>query len=336
MATARKLPSGKWRVLVYAGMQDKKRVYKSFTADTKKDAELLAAEWAARKQPQRVEDMTLGEAYDRYIASKTNVLSPRTILEYTRQRERDFSEIMGKSLKDITPELVQDQLNKYAAEHSPKSCRNAHGLLSAVLRAYAPDIRLTTTLPQPVPAQIHVPTDKEISALIAAAQGTPIDSAILLAAFGSLRRSEVCALTESDIDRGACTVTVGKAMVQSKSGEWTIKVPKSVAGYRTVNLPPEIMSRVNAIGMNPNQLYKRFKRTLAQAGLPDMRFHDLRHYQASILHALGVPDAYIMQRGGWKTDSTLKRVYRHAMGDKQSEFDAVATAHFSGLITSKK
>ena len=72
------------------------------------------------------------------------------------------------------------------------------------------------------------------------------------------------------------------------------------------------------------------------AGLPDMRFHDLRHYQASILHALGVPDAYIMQRGGWKTDSTLKRVYRHAMRDKQSEFDQIATDYFSTLINPKK
>lgn len=336
MATARKLPSGKWRVLVYAGMQDKKRVYKSFTADTKKDAELLAAEWAARKQPQRVEDMTLGEAYDRYIASKTNVLSPRTILDYKQHRQRDLPDLMSKNLSDISPELVQDCINEYAAYHSPKSCRNVHGLLSAVLRAYAPDIRLTTTLPQPIPPTIHVPTDAEIAALVVAVKDTPIDSAILLAAFGSLRRSEVCALTESDIDRGACTVTVGKAMVQSQKGEWVIKVPKSVAGYRTVSLPAEIMPRIKPLGMNPNQIYKRFKKALALAGLPDMRFHDLRHYQASILHALGVPDAYIMQRGGWKTDSTLKRVYRHAMGDKQSEFDQIAEAHFAGLISPKK
>ena len=323
-------------MLVYAGMKDKKRVYKSFTAETKKDAELMAAEWAARKQPQRVEDITLGEAYDRYIASKTNVLSPSTILDYKHHRQRDFPDLMLKNLSDITPELVQDRINEYAACHSPKSCRNVHELLSAVLRAYAPDIRLTTTLPQPIPHTIHVPTDAEISALVAAVEDTPIDSAILLAAFGSLRRSEVCAITEQDIDRDACTVTVGKAMVQSPNGEWVIKVPKSVAGYRTVSLPAEIMPRIKPLTINPTQIYKRFKKALVLAGLPDMRFHDLRHYQASILHALGVPDAYIMQRGGWKTDSTLKRVYRHAMVDKQAQFDQIATDHFSSLVSSKK
>ena len=40
------------------------------------------------------------------------------------------------------------------------------------------------------------------------------------------------------------------------------------------------------------------------------RFHDFRHYSASIMHAIGIPDQYIMARGGWKTDTVLKAVYR--------------------------
>ena len=42
MASAKKLPSGSWRVNLYIGKTpDGKRQYKSFTADTKKEAEFL-------------------------------------------------------------------------------------------------------------------------------------------------------------------------------------------------------------------------------------------------------------------------------------------------------
>lgn len=56
---------------------------------------------------------------------------------------------------------------------------------------------------------------------------------------------------------------------------------------------------------------------MKRSGVPPFRFHDLRHYCASIQHALGIPDAYIMQRGGWQSDAILKDVYRHTMDDKQ-------------------
>ena len=46
MAKAKKLPSGQWRVLAYAGKDPgSKRRYKSFTAGTKRKAELAAMEW---------------------------------------------------------------------------------------------------------------------------------------------------------------------------------------------------------------------------------------------------------------------------------------------------
>ncbi len=37
------------------------------------------------------------------------------------------------------------------------------------------------------------------------------------------------------------------------------------------------------------RLYSRFKQLLQEAGLPDMRFHDLRHSAATILLSMGVP-----------------------------------------------
>jgi integrase len=332
MAKARKLPSCNWRVRVFDGVdQAGKKRYKSFTAPTKKQAEYLAAEYAANKKRAASvqDDRTLAEAYARYIEIKQNTLSPTTVVEYTRSASRDFPELMPLKLSRITQEAVQSAVNIMSASHSPKSVRNAHGLLSAVLNMFAPDIRLNTRLPQSTKPDIYVPIEPEIEKLIRNIKGTELLKAVLLAAFGSLRRSEVCALTESDLDRQGGIVHVNKAMVWAITKEWVLKQPKSKAGYRDVTMPPFVMERLvpmdgqhRIVNLVPTTVTNRFAKALKSVNLPHFRFHDLRHYQASILHAMGVPDKYIMERGGWKTDSTLKNIYQHTMSDKRKEIEA--------------
>ena len=51
---------------------------------------------------------------------------------------------------------------------------------------------------------------------------------------------------------------------------------------------------------------------------------------------MGIPDAYIMQRGGWGSDAVLKNVYRHALEDKEAEMNNKANEHFSKLFCDKK
>ena len=327
MANAKKLPSGSWRVLVYTGKDSSgKRQYQSFTAPTKRQAEYMAAEYQANKKRPVSDDRTLAECYARYIEIKRNTLSPTTVLEYERAAARDFPELMPVKVSKITQEDVQSAVNIAAASHSPKSIRNAHGLLSAVLRMFAPDIRLNTRLPQPKKADIYVPSDSDIERLIAEIRGTELEKAVLLAAFGSLRRSEVCALTAADISGNV--ISVSKAMVWSDAGMWEIKQPKSKAGYREITLPRFVIERLTpaegaerVVNLVPTSITNFFAKALRRAGMPHFRFHDLRHYQASILHAMGVPDKYIMERGGWKTDSTLKNIYQHTMSDKRREIE---------------
>ena len=70
----------------------------------------------------------------------------------------------------------------------------------------------------------------------------------------------------------------------------------------------------NVVGCTPDRLYVRFKTARIKAGLPDFRYHDLRHYAASQMHADGVPDRYIEAMGGWKPGSTVLRlVYENVM-----------------------
>lgn len=87
--------------------------------------------------------------------------------------------------------------------------------------------------------------------------------------------------------------------------------------------------------LSPDKVSHRFSSIFKRAGLPHFRFHDLRHYSASIQHAIGIPDAYIMQRGGWASDNVLKTVYRHALQGESEKQTAKITKHFEKLYDTK-
>ena len=85
--------------------------------------------------------------------------------------------------------------------------------------------------------------------LLSLVEGTDLEIPVLLASSGSLRRSEVSALTQQDVtDTG---VIVNKALVQNADKEWVIKQPKTAAGYRFVPLPKPIIEKLRAVGAGP-------------------------------------------------------------------------------------
>lgn len=336
MAVARKLPSGSWRCLVYSHTDENgKRRYKSFTCKDpspqgKRICEKAAAEWAAQ-QDRAEEAYTLGQAYDDYIALRTAVLAPRTLDQYRSIRAHHLQALMDVRLNDITQKMIQFEINEESRVCSPKTVRNIHGLLSAVLLQYRPDLRLNTALPKKVRPKLYVPTDADITRLIAASAGTELELPILLAVFGPMRRGEICALDSADILGN--TVHVYKTMTKTKGG-WKLKAPKSYAGDRFIVYPDAVAQKWQGIegpitSLHPNGITKRFPKLLKKAGLPHFRFHDLRHYSASALHAIGIADQYIMQRGGWASDDTLKEVYRHTIEEKQKAQTQLITDHMT-------
>lgn len=336
MPTAKMLPSGSWNAIKYSGKSpDGKRQYKSFTADTKEEAEYLAAEYGInRSQSNNAANFTIGAAYDKYIESKSNVLSPATVREYKRSRKKDLQELMPVKLKDLTQEKVQIAINQAALTHSPKSIRNMHGLLSAVLSVYRPSFSLHTSLPQKVNSEIFIPTDAQIKALLAATGGKPLHNAILLGSVGALRRSEVCALLDTDVKENGVQVT--KAMVYDGK-EWRIKTTKTTASKRFVELPTEIIKELRKTEgriyrYTPGTLTDQFLTLTKQLFGESFRFHDLRHYAASVLHAMGIPDMYIMARGGWASRITLNKVYTHIISEEQKKFNEQINSHFTDAL----
>lgn len=337
MATAKKLPSGQWRVLAYDYTdENKKRHYKSFTASTKKEAEFMAVQYALNKKEAKRGKLTLSEAMQNYIDSRSSVLSAGTIREYKRSRRCDLQELMDIDIYELTQEQIQREINREATTHSPKSVRNMHGLLSAVLKFYRPEFALNTTLPQKIPPKLYIPTDDDVRKVLELAQkDEDMEIAILLSAFGPMRRSEICGLESGDINGNI--VHVQRAVVRDEHGEWVTKTTKSVAGNRYIPFPDFVINKIKKrkgriVNLLPHQITNNFVDIIEASDLPHFRFHDLRHYCASIQHAMGIPDAYIMQRGGWGSDSVLKQVYRHALSDQEMKMNQIANDHFNKIM----
>ena len=335
MATPRKLPSGMYRCQVYDYTDENgKRHYRSFTDPNKKICQLMAADFIANKKRRSQGNLTVSEAVEEYIKVKEAVLSPATIRGYKVIQRNHFKSIEHLMIKNLTNQQIQQWVSRLSVKLAPKTVANAHGLLNAVLDMYAPEIHLNTKLPRKQHSSLYVPSDSDIQLLLESVRDTELEKAILLAAFGPLRRGEICALTEKDISGNIVSVT--KSMVKDINGKWHIKDPKTPSSYRTIELPDPVIKRLiptngRIVDATPDIITKRFEYALKKTGLHPFRFHDLRHYFVSISHAMNIPDQYIQDRGGWATDTIMKTHYRGSISDEAKKMNDKMNNHFVNI-----
>lgn len=333
MASARKLPSGNWRVRVFDGKdRNGKEHFRSFTAPTKKQAEFLAAEYAAKKK-YTANNMTVGQAIERYINSKDNILSPTTIQGYWKVRHQYLQSLMDIPIDKLTREQVQIAVNQQSLTHSAKTVINAHGLLAAALSMYNPDFVLKTTLPRKVKRlKRDLPTSEEVMRIV---HGTPAELPVLLALCCCLRMSEVRGIRKSAVHGNMLSierviVTVDRQHVEKE-------LPKTDASRRLEELPDflrdMIMSQPTeyATTLTGKAIYSRFTRLMAKEGYK-VTFHDLRHISASDMHSQGIPDKVAAERGGWSGTQTMQNVYQHSFSDDRKKADKIMNGRYSEMF----
>lgn len=332
MPKARKLPSGKWNCQVRKKINGQ-TVSKSFTAPTRKEAEFLAAEWSMSNDC-TTDNLTLKEAFNRYIEIKENVLSPSTIKGYRTILRNHLKMLLNYRIDDLTQEQIQQALNIEAVASSPKTLRNINGLLSAVLKTYRPSFSFNVQLPQKKKIKMHIPTDDEVKQTLATCRGTHLEVAILLAAFGPMRRSEIAAVTSDDVIGN--NIIVNKAYIRNSNYEWIIKDPKTYSSNRVITYPDFVIERIKNIKgrlvpYTSEYITILFNRHLKRNNIKHYRFHDLRHYCVSICKAMNIPDEYIMARGGWATNYTMNNVYAHTLPDVEDAVTTKILNHFSSV-----
>ena len=329
---ARKLPSGNWRARAYYTENGEQKC-KSFTAETKKEAEYLASMFLVKEKDRKKCGITVGQAIDEYINNKENILSPTTINSYRGIRKNSLDELCSIPIAELEQGIVQKHFNKLAMKKSPKTLSCAHGLLVSVLNVYAPEIRLNTTLPK---KQKKIKNFPEVTKIISVIKGTEIELPCLLAIWQGLRMSEVRGIKKSDIKDGV--LTINRVIVTVK-GEHIIKEEtKTIESRRQLRLPEYILNLIDKVEgeyiteLSGQAIYKRFSRILKNNSIEHIRFHDLRHLNASVMLSLGVPDKYAMERGGWSSPNIMKSVYQHTFTKEREQVDNKINDYFNEII----
>ena len=338
MATAKKLPSGAYRVRVYSHTDGQgKKHYESFTADTKKGAELAALEWKNKKDRHERTNMTVHEAIEGYINAKTGVLSPSTIRAYRVQLRNNYQSIENIPIQKLNNEKLQVFVSELSGKVTPKSVSNIYGLLSSTLRFYMPDAYFHVTLPKRAKMRKSAPSDGDIQTLFRLAS-PEMKKCIALGAFGALRRGEIYALTYGDIEGNIIHVT--KDMIQDSDNNWILKdIPKTSESWRDAPVPNKV---VELLGTgkpdqriinysSPNCITVIFTELRDKLNL-NICFHDLRHYYASI-GAILIPDIYLSDFGGWRRGSSvMKEVYQNNIVPMSELYAEKMKKHFEGLL----
>jgi integrase len=254
-------------------------------------------------------------------------------------------------LSKLTAEHVQRFLN--GLDRSPRTVQACRDVLRTaldravkrglVVRNVASDVQP----PKVERAEVRPLTREQARAIIDAFTGTPYEMPVLLGLTLGLRRGEVLGLRWSDLDLDRASLTVQR-QVQVQDGEARFVPPKSKEARRTLPLPPFLVDRLRAhrtrqledrlaagalwqdhdlvcasargTPMDPMNLTHRFQERLRKAGLPHMRFHDLRHGAATVLLNNGFSLKEVQEILGHSTFRMTADIYGHVSEDARREW----------------
>lgn len=343
MPKAKKLPSGNWRARACYTDPNGKRCSKSFTASTRKEAEYMVAEFLMhRKHMSDKGKWTLGHAIDEYINIKRPTLAASSAYRYETIRRRSFQDIMDIPLEKLNDDILQAAINKEMLRKplnrkgtvAPKTIENEFSLISSTIRRFYPDYEFDVDLPKKARRIRSLPLPETIYETV---KGTDIELAVLLAMWLSFTMSEIRGLTKSNsIDGDYITI---REVVVEVGGVDTIKErAKEDERNRRHRIPPYIKELIDQVEgdvlvtKRPKSINYCFKKCLKQAGIQDMTFHDLRHVSASLMAKLRIPDKYALERGGWKTDIIMKRVYTEIFTDERVNVDDIMDNYFEQFL----
>jgi integrase len=262
-----------------------------------------------------------------------------------------------RRISEIQLSDVQKVVTDLNTKVSAKTLKNCLTLLrvmlvgkkgsSAVKRGYIRhDPTRGVELPSRHAKPIVPPSKEQVWQLIdtAAELGKLGHALVYMDAFTGLRRNEILALEFSDIDWFTREVSVNKAISKrpAQDGvhkwEWVIGPPKSPKSVRRVALPETVQQLLStwrqARGQKAKYIFSNteqgfldpdyfneyvFAPIAKAAGLPGVRFHDLRHFFASMLIAQGESPKYICDQMGHSSVQVTFDIYGHLFPQAREE-----------------
>jgi len=257
-------------------------------------------------------------------------------------------------LQKLTPDMLQALYRRTLDEgKKPSTVQIIHKVLRRALEdavkwgLVARNVAGLVTPPRVERHEVQALTVEQAKKLLACAKGSFLSALFVLALTTGMRRGELLALRWSDVDFEQATVFVHRTVTRAAEYGLVENEPKTKASRRRIMLSAIavealkthreeqghvkttagerwqekelIFCDTNGNFLGPDKLAGEFTRLLQQAGLPHMRFHDLRHSAATISLVAGVHPKVVQERLGHSTIAMTLDTYSHLLPSMQQD-----------------
>ena len=261
-------------------------------------------------------DIPLGEWLDRWKENyAAYAVRPNTLSSYESMIENYIKPRLGMMrISDITTEDIQQMYNGLKEngrinEHdtmgfqlADSSIRRIHMMLHEAMDAAVREHLVVdnptngTRIPKPNYPPKQILTEEQVERFMTELENDAVWHDLFYTELTTgLRRGEICGLQWQDLDFSTGKLRIRRAVIAMKHQPCCVGETKTDAGRRTITLPPHTLEMLKnrkktsysqwifpnpvrpEAPMAPSTPYHQMKRLLKQAGLPSIRFHDLRH-----------------------------------------------------------
>jgi len=282
-------------------------------------------------------------------------LRPKTTQQYEAVVRMHILPLLGEiKLKDVRPDQVQALYNVKLEEGKSKSTvRIIHAVLH---KAFAQAMRWglisrnpadAVARPKPGSKSMKVLNEAQIITFLSMVAETRYEALYYLAVTTGLRQGELLGLQWTDIDWPSGQIQVQRQLQRVAGKGLLLVAPKSKAGKRVVVVGNKAIEKLrkhfkmqqierqlaanrwqehdlvfaSTIGTpeDPRNLFRHFKQVLKNAGLPEIRFHDLRHSAATLMLQQGVHPKIVQERLGHASITLTLDTYSHVIPSMQHD-----------------
>jgi integrase len=351
----------RWAAAINLGWQNGQRHRKYLYGTTRGEVQEKLIKVLRDQQlglPVAPERQTVGQFLDRWLedSAKPSV-RPKTFESYQQLVKLYLAPDLGRfGLSKLSPQAVQRFLNdRLASGLSARTVQYTHAVLRHALNQalrwglVARNVATLVSPPQVRRPEIQPFSPEQTQVFLKAIEGDRLEALYAAAVAIGLRQGEAFGLRWPDLDLDAGTLAV-RYSLQRIQGVPTFVEPKTPRSRRTINLPAVAIAALRrhqarqeqeriwagsrwqewglvfctTIGtpLDPPAVLKGFQKLLKAAGLPKLRFHDLRHTCATLLLAQGVHPRLVMDILGHSQISLTLNTYSHIMPVMQREVAA--------------
>jgi integrase len=206
----------------------------------------------------------------------------------------------------------------------------------------------TCELPRVEKKEIRPLDDKAIGDFLRVIRGHRFEDVYLVTLFTGMRQGEVCGLTWDSVSFDSGTILINKQLqkIPGQRGAYHL-VPTKNSKWRTITPAGSVMETLrrrkaqqaqqrlqagelwedsgfvftNELGhhLSPHTVYHQFKTLAAAIGLPEARFHDLRHSYAVAAMRNGDPVKTVQENLGHHSAAFTLDIYGHVTDTMKKE-----------------